>query len=267
MSTSKRLISLALCSLLGLGSTTALAQEGGEAEGEEGAEPMGEETPEDADGTPVVVAPTQKRQWGVGARLRYIFMPRSVTELFVDKATSLNSVGFGAEIVTRKGNFDIVFGLEYDSLAAKSGLYQDKGDDPARCTGQAGGDADQCPDFREFDSFGMVSVDASFIWHTDITEKIQLRYGAGIGLGLMTGKMDVTKTTSCPAGTTLDDLDNSGVCTRAPTTEEEDDVPPVLPILNFLVGTRFMLADNIAFNVETGFRDIFYLGAGFSYTL
>ena len=38
MSTSKRLISLALCSLLGMGSTTAFAQEGGDAEGEEGAE-------------------------------------------------------------------------------------------------------------------------------------------------------------------------------------------------------------------------------------
>jgi hypothetical protein len=245
-----------------MGSATAFAQDEEGTDGEEGAEAPFEETPEDADGTPIVVAPAAKRQWGVGARLRYIFLPRSVVELFVDKGTGMNSVGVGGELVTRKGNFDIVFGLQYDSLAANNGLYQDKGDDPGQCTA----DPDKCPDLREFENFGMISVDASFIWHTDITEKIQLRYGAGIGLGIMTGKMYLTET-RCPPGTTLEDLDSVSSCPTSGAREEEEDVPPVLPIINLLVGARFMLADNISFNVETGFRDVFYLGAGFAYTL
>jgi hypothetical protein len=260
MLTSKRLISLALSSVIALSGGVALAQDEGGESGEEGAEPPIEETPEDADGAPVVMQPAAKRTWGVGARLRYIFLPQSVLELFLDKATSLNAVGIGGEVITRKGNFDIVFGLEYDSLDAKDGYYQDKGDDPAEC----GADPDKCPDFRSFESFAMISLDASFIWHTDITEKIQLRYGAGIGLGIVTGEMKVTDTT-CTPNATLDNLDSS--CNQVGVATDEEDVPPVVPILNVLVGARFMLADNIGFNVETGFRDVFYLGAGFNYTL
>jgi hypothetical protein len=259
MTTSKRLISLALCAWVAMGTTTVFAQDDGEAvDGE--AEPPVEETPETADGTPVIAQPETPRQWGLGARLRYVFMPRSVLELFLDKATSMNSFGIGVEAITRKGNFDIVFGLEYDSLDTEPGYYQDKGDDP--------GIAGQYPDFREFDGFGMIGFDASFIWHTKITDKIQLRYGAGIGLGFLTGNMYLTDT-ECDPGTTLGDLDNADTpkCRRVGQKEEESDVPPVIPILNMLIGTRFMLADNISFNVETGFRDVFYLGAGFGYTL
>jgi len=261
----KHSISLALCVALGL-PTVAWAQEEGNAEGGEGGE-AGEAPPDDtaetADGTPVIAKAQSKRSWGVGARLRFIFLPSAVTELFVDHATSMTSVGYGAEVITRKGNFDVVFGIEYDGLDAENGLYQDKGDDPAQC--QA--DANQCPDYREFESFGMLGLDASFVWHAKVSDKVQLRYGAGIGLGIVTGKMFLTST-NCGPGTTLEDLDDPNACALAAgTRREEDDVPPVVPIINVMLGARFQLADNISFNVETGFRDVFYLGAGFGYFL
>jgi hypothetical protein len=257
-------MSFALVVAIGL-SPSAWAQEEGETEEEAAAasEPSPDESAETADGTPVIAQPVAKRAWGVGARLRYIFLPAGVTELFVDHATSLSAVGLGAEVTTRKGNFDIVFGFQFDSLTADAGLYQDKGDDPGQCLA----DPNQCPDYREFDDFGMFGIDASFIWHAKITDRIQLRYGAGIGLAFMTGDMYLTPR-ACPPGTTLDSLDDPDQCALATGQRvAEEDVPPVLPIINLLVGARFQLADNISFNVETGFRDVFYLGAGFGYFL
>src|SRR5688500_6125335 len=69
-------------------------------------------------------------QWGVGARVRYVFVPQSMLNLFLDHSTSMNSAGFGLEVVRRKENFDIVFGLEYENVSPKDGYYLEKGDVP-----------------------------------------------------------------------------------------------------------------------------------------
>jgi hypothetical protein len=70
----------------------------------------------------------------------------------------------------------------------------------------------------------------------------------------------------CPVGTTASDLDDENHCTRVPgTRHESDDVPPVLPVVNVLLGLRFMVNDDIGINLEGGFRDGFFLGLGTSY--
>ncbi len=223
------------------------------AEPTEGAEVGGEAT----DGAPLVGKQTEKRRWGVGARLRYVFIPQAVLNLFLDHSTSMNSIGFGVEVVGRKGDFDIVFGLEYDGASPENGLYQEKGENPSI--------PGEYPDFTEFDGLGMIGLDASFIWHAKMSDKVQLRYGAGIGLGIVTGTIYQTDTV-CPPGTTVDDLDDSSQCAPlAGSRAESDDVPPIVPIINVQLGARFMLSENISFNVETGFRDVFYLGLGTDY--
>jgi hypothetical protein len=208
-----------------------------------------------------LVKKADKRRWGVGARLRYVFVPAGVTELFVDHATSMNSVGIGAEVITRKGNFDVVFGLEYENIEAENGLYLAKGDE---VTDQFDG-----PDLVEFDGFALLGLDASFIWHAKIGEKIQLRYGAGIGIGIVLG--DILQTDyRCDTGTVISDLDDASTAQCSPMTGgkvkvKSEDVPPVVPIVNVLLGARFMLSDEVALNVETGFRDMFYVGVGAGY--
>jgi hypothetical protein len=253
----KSLISLGLLAVLVTEPGAALAQE------EEGAPPEGGEAetaaeppPEEGD-IPAVKRDPNKRRWGVGARLRYVFLPAGMVELFVDHATSMSSVGFGAEVVTRKGNFDVVFGLEYANIAPENGLYQEKGEDPSV--------AGMYPDYVEFESFALLALDASFIWHATLSEKVQLRYGAGIGLGFVLGDIYQTDTV-CPPGTTVGDLDDPNHCTTVPGTRvASDDVPPVVPIVNVLLGARFMLAEGLSLNVEGGFRDVFYLGVSSNY--
>jgi len=266
MSSRKQSISFALVAVMSLGlPAIAAAQDDPEGEGEpSAAEPTpGEDgsAPADADSSSLVRNPN-KRRWGVGARLRYVFVPQGVLNLFLDHSTSMNSVGFGAEVVGRKGDFDIVFGLEYDGASPSDGLYQDKGDDAGNCDTNT----DECPDYTEFDGLGVIALDASFIWHAKITDKIQFRYGAGIGIGIVTGTMYQTKRL-CPGVTSNDDLDNPDACNGdiIEARHESEDVPPVVPIINVLLGARFAISEDISLNVETGFRDVFYLGMGADY--
>jgi hypothetical protein len=200
---------------------------------------------------------------GVGARFRVVSVPKWLLNLFLDHSTGMTSVGVGGEfILHRRTDFDVVFGLEYENISPANGLYQEKGDDP-NVPGQY-------PDFTEFDSFAFLSVDASFVWHTKLSKIVDLRYGAGIGLGLVLGDIYSTDT-DCGRGpkaghVTLSDLDSASTCPIIPgATREKKDVPPVVPVVNLLVGTRIKATDNIVINVELGFRNMFFAGLGVEY--
>jgi hypothetical protein len=205
----------------------------------------------------------KKSELAVGARARMVFMPEAVLNLFLDHSTSMMSFGIGGEVVRRKGDFDIVFGLEYDSIGPESGLYLESGDVPDQNCVVNG----QCPDYVTFDNFAVLGFDVSFIWHARLAgDRVMLRYGAGIGVGLVLGEIYTTDT-SCPAGTTVDDLDDPNHCPQMGSRMAEDDVPPVVPIVNVLLGARIKLIDKLTLNIEGGFRDVFFVGAGLDYAL
>jgi hypothetical protein len=204
---------------------------------------------------PEVAASEKGAQIGVGARFRYIFMPSAVLNLFLGHSTSMSSVAVGGEVIRRKGNLDIVFGLEWANVSPKDGLYLEKGKDPS-----IQGDY---PDFVHFDSFSMISLDGTFVWHTELTDFLQLRYGAGIGIGFLLGNIVKTKTT-CSSTTTVDQLDDPNVCMQSATSRNADK-PPVVPIVNLLLGLRIKLVEQLSANVEIGFRDVFFGGLSVGY--
>src|SRR5262245_16370512 len=68
---------------------------------------------------PAAEAPAQI---GVGGRFRFIWMPSAVLNLFLGHSTTLTSVAGGAEIIRRKGNLDMVWGLEYANISPADGL-------------------------------------------------------------------------------------------------------------------------------------------------
>jgi hypothetical protein len=186
-------------------------------------------------------------------------MPTAVLNLFLGHSTTMTSVSYGGEIIRRKGNFDIVFGLEYANISPADGLYLEKGNDP--------GQFDQYPDYVHFDNFSMLSVDGAFIWHAELTPFMQLRYGAGIGIGFLLGNIKKTKTTCTKHGasTTPDQLDDPTECDPQPATTKNADKPPVVPIVDLLAGLRFKLGDQVSLNLEMGFRDVFFAGGSVGY--
>jgi hypothetical protein len=198
-------------------------------------------------------------QLGFGARLRYVFVPEGVMNLFFQHAVGMSSVGFGADFIRRKGNFDIDIGFEYENITpnncpaindpTSSCLFLGKSDDPT---------ADGKYSVH-FDNFALWSFDVSFIWHTQIVPRLFLRYGAGIGLGFVTGDM---RKVECQGGSI--NLDNN-TCTENPPNFETVDKPPVVPIVNLLIGLRLNIVDKLSVNAEVGFRDMFYSGVSLGY--
>src|SRR5215813_3738369 len=143
--------------------------------------------------------PEEKGAIGVAARVRFLFLPSGILNLFLSHSTSLTQYSVGAAFVRRKGKFDIEFALEYANVSPKDGYYLEKGKDPS----QQG----QYPDRIEFDNFSMISADATFIWHADVVPTVQVRYGAGLGLGFLLGNIVGTKQ-MCTTNTTTGDLDD-----------------------------------------------------------
>ncbi|MBI4510473.1 MAG: hypothetical protein HY698_12620 [Deltaproteobacteria bacterium] len=241
--------------LLLLPASMARAQE--EPVEESDAAEEGVETDMPPDGV-AATASARTSQYGIGLRARYVAIPTWLLNLFLDHSTAMGHPGIALEAVRRKGDFDIVLGLEYENISPKDGLYLEKGDNP--------GTPGEYPDYVTFDGLALLGMDISFLWHLKFHEKVSLRYGAGIGVGFVLGDV-VQADTVCNPGTSADDLDDPKACPVDPRAlpEKSDDVPPVVPIVNVLVGMRFKVTDRIFVNLEGGFRNMFYGGIGTNY--
>jgi len=191
-------------------------------------------------------------RYGVGFRLRQIHLNEGLIELFVEDAAGGGvHTGIGGELIRQKGNFVITLGFEYESLSATDGVWIDKGDMIPQ---------DE-PDFVEFDNFGWYAIDATFIWQTNLHSILSLRYGAGIGVGIITG--DVLRTDFVCMDSNPDN------CTRSPMAindrTPEEDIPPVFPIVNVVVGIQIRPVGNLHINLEGGIRTLPFVGGTVGY--
>ena len=213
----------------------------GESDGSDA--PMAAEVPDDPDAV----------KHGVGIRLRYVFMPKALIQLFMEEAAGgMSNPGFGMDYVRRKKNFEFSVGFEYDKLNGTEGYYVENNGSPQ----QAG-----TVDFVEFDSLAWFTIDASFVYHHPLSSMVSLRYGGGIGLGFTTG--DVIKTDANCGGTTTDscspDLNPGG------DLNSKQDFFRFPPVFNLIGGVQITPVRNVAINVEIGMRTVFYSGVSGQY--
>ena len=133
------------------------------------------------------------------------------------------------------------------------------------------------------------SVSWSRVGHTYFTDWFGIHYGAGLGVGIVTGQ--ILRTSNGSAGC----AGNPGsvtachpiICATGPCTEQQlqaagsgpDDpanphrfadsnVPPAIPIINLVLGVDFRLPNVRGWEakIEGGFYDAFFLGLGVGYT-
>lgn len=198
-----------------------------------------------------------KARYGVGLRLRWIFVPKALIELFAEEASSgVSAFGYGLEFVRRKGDFSIHVGIEHESVSPEDGFWLENGDDP-RVPGQY-------PDFVEFDGLSWTTLDAEFVFLKALGKGFDLRYGAGFGLGIVHG--EVLQTDSmCPA--TVTDIQTQCTTPGGPQINDPADLPPVFPVVNILVGVQYSppKVSNLVIGLQGGMRSVFYLGLGTSY--
>ena len=182
-------------------------------------------------------------QLGLGVRVRQVHVLESMLELFFgDVPGSTSHIGFGAELIRQKGNFALTLGIEYEQLSAAEGLWLEKGEEN-----------ELDPDFVEFDDFAWIAADVNFIWRSDLTSMFSIRYGVGLGVGLILG--EVLRTDHRCASAELS-LDNCPVDADGRMRFVEDDIPPVFPVVNMIVGAQFRPIANLAVNLEGGIRSV-----------
>jgi hypothetical protein len=225
--------------------------------------------------TPAAAAPDAF--YGAGARLRWVSVPGWLLDAFTDQNQPLSSYGFALEGFRRKGDMDIVVGLSYQRMGPPDGNWLGKGYSPAEET-----------DFIQFRNFGFVGFDASFIWRTVISEYVAFRYGAGLGLAIMTGEMlrvsaagctsqnvgDIRQCRPryCPASgcTEAHHVANQGGLDNGPTDPhrfKDSNVPGAIPIINLVTGLDFHVPSvkGLEIRAEGGFYNALFLGLAVAY--
>jgi hypothetical protein len=201
---------------------------------------------DDAPKAPEVEDPN-KPMMGVGLRLRRIFIPKSIIDAFVTRSEGgFGHWGIGLEGIRRRGDLEISFGVEYESISGDDGIWIDN---------------DGAADLLEYDGFSWVTADFTFVWHTELHQYVALRYGGGAGLGVILG--DVLQTDYVCMG------EGVGNCSQDPVAEDirapNDKIPPVFPVVNILAGLQIRPTKNIAINLEGGMRTVFYFGTTVGY--
>jgi hypothetical protein len=185
--------------------------------------------------------------WGAGLRLRSIFIPESLIELFVgDAPGGGRHFGYGLEVTRQKGNFTLAFGVEYEQLSATDGIWIERGESIPQ----------DGVDYVQFNDFGWITADLSFIWRQRlISDVLFLHYGAGLGIGLMRG--EILQTDYICAN------DQTESCVRDPNAVDIDkpaDTPPVFPVVNMIVGFQIRPVKYISINLEGGIRTVPFIG-------
>jgi hypothetical protein len=191
--------------------------------------------------------------YGAAARLRWVSVPRWLLDEFTKTNVPLSSWSTGVELFRRKGNFDFALSFNYVNLSPPDGNWLGTSSDPAVAV-----------NYVHFDHFAMYAFDASFIWHTYVNRWFGLRYGAGFGLGILTGHIVRTMLSDgqCNA-------QNASTCrpTANETAFNSGSVPPAVPILNVDLGVDFRIpkAKGLEIRLDGGFYDTFFLGGAVAY--
>jgi hypothetical protein len=223
--------------------------------------------------------------YGGGARLRWVTVPSWLLNIFTARNVPLSSWATAVELFRRKGGFDFALAFGYQNMSPPDGNWLGKGNVAATDT-----------DLVQFRSLAIWTIDASFVWRNWFSRSFGIHYGAGLGLGIVTGELLRTSSTgacattgdpsqchplnvSCPNGvcneqqlvsTQVGNNCKAGSDVDGPQSPHrfcDSNVPGAVPIVNVVVGVDFRLPQVPGFEVkvEGGFYDAFFLGGGAVY--
>jgi len=221
--------------------------------------------------------------YGVATRLRWVTVPAWLLNLFTRQNVPLSSWGTGVEFFRRKANFDLILSFSYQNMSPPDGNWLGKGvmQHPASLD----------TDYVQFNGLALWGVDLGFVWHARINEWFGIHFGAGIGIAYVAGEILRTSNAGCnemnagdirsckPLNSTYNPSSNTLTLSPSTLMPGPDDaqnphrfadpnVPPVLPIVNLLVGVNFRLPQVRGWEarLEGGFYNAFFMGGAVAYT-
>jgi len=205
-------------------------------------------------------------QYGLGVRARSVWVPKSILQLFVERAAGgARNYGFGVDLTRRHGTSELQLGFEYEHINIAQGVYINKGDDVS-----AGDEADYV--LSPHDSgkqFGWLTIEFTFLNHAEITSWLALRYGGGIGVGILRGEIDHYNVV-CNGATNASPepgcvpMRYQGQADYSPDpggpTAVPYKLPPVFPVVNAILGLEIKPNSHMTINLEGGIRTLPFAG-------
>jgi hypothetical protein len=229
------------------------------------------------DAAPAVVtaAPGEEPvEYGVGIRLRHVFLPKSVLELFVTRAADgASNNGIGVDLIRRRGNLELQLGFEYEHVNVGQGVWIQSNqtvpqDDP---------DFVLSPESSGH-QLGWFTIEFTFLNHAVINKYVSVRYGGGLGLGILSGELDHYNI-RCAGGASNANPEPACVPSRFGGTGQYTDdngniigemafkysLPPVFPVVNAILGIQIKPTDKVTVNIEGGIRTLPFFGISSAY--
>ncbi|HEY6175276.1 MAG TPA: hypothetical protein VIX73_12555 [Kofleriaceae bacterium] len=211
-------------------------------------------------------------EYGVGVRLRSVWVPKPILELFVTRAAGgAQNYGIGVDLSRRRGTTELQLGFEYEHVNVGQGVWINNGDNVAM-----GDEADYVlgPDATTGSGkqFGWFTLEFSFLNHAEITPWMSFRYGAGLGIGVLIGEIDHYNII-CAAGATnaapepgcvAPRFGGTGMYSEGQATLVKYDLPPVFPVVNAILGLQFKPMDKVTINLDGGIRTLPFVGVSSS---
>lgn len=210
-------------------------------------------------------------EYGVDLRLRRVFVPQGLLELFVERsAGGASNTGFGVDLIRRRGNLELQLGFEYEQIEVGEGVWINSGDNVADTAGNNEADYILSAD-RAGEKLSWFTIEFTFLNHAEINEKLAVRYGGGAGLGIVLGalqKYDVdcqgaTNTMPEPGCRPVQVNGGSGI--DADGAPADYDLPPVFPVVNAIIGLQIRPVKKAVINIETGIRTLPFIGVSAGY--
>jgi hypothetical protein len=215
----------------------------------------------------------EKLEYGVDLRLREVFVPSWMLNLFMDSNPGGNSMGgIGFDLVRRRGNVELQLGFETERIEPKEGVYVN-GDYPSTdfilSPAHAG------------ENLRWYTIEFTFLNHAPINKYVAIRYGGGAGLGILSGgvkRIDTTCAGSAtkenpvpgcvPMGYTYNGMQGTGVITPDNASDSEPNpynLPPVFPVVNAIIGVQIRPTPKAVINIEGGIRLMPFVGISGGY--
>jgi hypothetical protein len=211
-------------------------------------------------------------EYGIGLRLRGVFIPKGEIELFVERAgdNGSSTLGLGLELTRRRGNVELQLGIEFEGFNPGEGVWIDSGNDVAN------GDAADVVLSRgdQPKKLGWVTFEFTFLNHAPITKNISIRYGGGAGLGIVLGELQHYDVFCAPGATNENPSPGceppvppfNGTATfESGEALRKYNLPPVFPVVNAIIGVQIKPTEKMTINIEGGLRTFLFFGISSSY--
>ncbi len=214
----------------------------------------------------------RSQEHSVGLRVWMFAVPSWMVGLFAsvnDSWSGATNVAIGPEYTNRRGNLDVVIGLQYTGLQAEDGYFH----------GSSEGDI---ATERVKSSLWALYANALFLWNVRPTDWFEFQYGAGVGLGYVGGNLyrNQVYRNPPPAGPYQDcqaqGTPDGAYCDRAnqhygsytePYLTSGGSIPPVIPWISLPhLALHFRPHRHFDIRLDGGFALIgFYGGAALHY--